>query len=111
MMKLKKGDMVKIITGTSRGKTGKVLQVFSEKGRITVEGVNVRVKHTRPRKEGQKGQKIEFPAPMAVSNVMLLCPKCQKQTRIAMQTKVGDLPAGKAGKKLRMCKQCKQVID
>ncbi len=104
MMKLKKGDMVKIITGASRGKTGKVLQVFSSESRITVEGMNVRIKHTRPRKEGQKGQKIEFPAPMAVSNAMLVCTKCQKPTRIAMQAKVG-------GKKLRMCKKCKQIID
>ena len=103
-MKLRKGDMVKVISGTSRGKTGKVLNVASEDNRITVEGVNVRIKHTRPRKEGQKGQKIEFPAPMAVSNVMLVCPKCQKPTRISMHTKDAD-------KKLRMCKKCKQIMD
>ena len=103
-MKLKKGDMVKVITGTSRGKTGKVLNVFQEENRITVEGANLRIKHNRPRKEGQKGQKIEFPAPMAISNVMLLCPKCQKPTRISMHMKEG-------AKKLRMCKRCKQIID
>lgn len=103
-MKIKKGDTIQTITGTSRGKIGKVLQVFPEAGRLIVEGVNLRVKHSRPRRQGQKGQKIEFPAALAVSNVMLVCPKCQKPTRIAMQMKAGE-------KKLRMCKKCKQIMD
>lgn len=70
-MKIKKNDMVKVISGSSKGKTGKVLNVFIKKQKVTVEGVNIKIKHARPKKQGQKGQKIEFPAPIHVSNVKL----------------------------------------
>lgn len=103
-MKIRKGDTVKVLTGVSRGKTGKVLKAASDDGRVTVEGVNLRKKHVRPRKGGQKGQVIEFPASMHASNVALVCPKCSKSTRVGFTVKEGE-------KKRRFCKKCKQAID
>ena len=110
-MKIKKNDKVQIIAGKDNGKTGKVLQVFGEKNRVSVEGLNLLVKHLRPRKEGEKGQRIEFPAPLNASNLMLVCPKCGKATRVAhsiIEVTTGEHPKKK---KVRVCKKCKQVID
>lgn len=106
-MNIKKGDKVKILTGKDKGKTGKVLQVFPSRRKVSIEGLNLLIKHLRPRKQGEKGQRIEFPAPMDLSNVMLVCPKCGKPTRITHQTIA--IAAGK--KKVRVCKKCKQMID
>ena len=63
-MKIKKGDKVKILSGKDKGKTGKVLQVFPSENRASIEGLNILIKHMRPRKQGEIGQRIEFPAPM-----------------------------------------------
>ncbi|KKQ60385.1 MAG: 50S ribosomal protein L24 [Parcubacteria group bacterium GW2011_GWE2_38_18] len=109
-MKIKKNDKVTLLAGKDKGKTGKVLQVFPERQRISVEGLNLLIKHLRPRKEGEKGQRIEFPAPLNISNAMLVCPKCGKSTRINYKT----LEAGtgkKKGQKVRVCKKCKEVVD
>lgn len=118
-MIIKKGDKVKILAGKDKGKTGKVLQVFSSRNRISVEGLNLLIKHMRPRKQGEKGQRIEFPAPMSASNMMLVCTKCNKPTRVGykyLEIKAGstavDLVKDKVKKKkVRVCKKCKQVID
>ena len=103
-MKLRKGDMVKVLRGVSRGKTGKILRIFPFDERLTVEGVNLRKKHVRAKRQGQKGQTIEFPAPMHTSKVALVCPKCGKPTRVNMSQNEGE-------KKRRICKQCLQVIE
>ena len=103
-MKIKKGDTIKVISGASRGKTGKVLKVDLDANRVTVEGVNLRKKHVRPKKQGQKGQLIEFPAPLHISKAMLVCSKCGKATRVGLAVKEGE-------KKRRMCKKCGQAID
>jgi large subunit ribosomal protein L24 len=122
-MKIKKGDKVKIIAGKDKGKTGKVLQIFISRKLASVEGLNLLIKHMRPRKQGEKGQRIEFPAPMNLSNMMLVCPKCSKVTK--MQYKYietgAESPATSAGadgrsgkkkkKKFRSCKKCGQTID
>jgi large subunit ribosomal protein L24 len=81
-MKIKKNDIVKVMTGKDKGKTGKVTQIFGNLNKVVVEKLNKRFKNLRPRKEGEKGQRIEFDAPMDVSNVMLICKKCGKATRI-----------------------------
>ena len=110
-MKIKKGDKVKILTGKDKGKIGKVLQVFESANRASVEGLNLLVKHMRPRKQGEKGQRIEFPAPINLSNVMLVCPKCDRPTRVAhkyLEVMKNDI---KHKKKVRICKKCKQVMD
>ncbi len=112
-MKIKKGDKVEIITGKDNGKTGKVLQVFLDKKRIVIEGLNLLVKNTRPKKQGEKGQQVQFPASLDVSNVMLVCPKCNKKTRVGykLAEKNPDDKVQLKGKKFRQCKKCKEVID
>jgi len=110
-MKIKKGDKVKILSGKDKGKTGKVLQVFPSRNKASIEGLNLLIKHMRPKKQGEKGQRIEFPAPMDLSNVILDCPKCGRPTRVAY--KYLDITKGdkKTKKKTRVCKKCKQIID
>ncbi len=109
-MNIKKGDKVTILAGKDKGKTGKVLQVFPNRERVSVEGLNLLIKHMRPRREGEKGQRIEFPAPMNISNLMLVCPKCSKPARVSYKTVKGD-KGDKGNKKFRVCKKCDQVVD
>jgi large subunit ribosomal protein L24 len=97
-MKIKKNDQIKISTGKNKGKSGKVLRVFPVENKIIVEGLNLIKKHVRPRREGEKGQRIEIPGKMNVSNAMLVCPKCGKTTRIGHKS-IGE-------KKVRVCKKC-----
>ncbi|HBO99955.1 MAG: 50S ribosomal protein L24 [Candidatus Uhrbacteria bacterium GW2011_GWF2_41_16] len=74
-MKIKTGDIVRIIAGKDKGKQGKVLQVFPDLQKVIVEGLNISVRHLRSRQKGQAGQKIEFPAPLHVSNIQYLSSK------------------------------------
>jgi len=106
-MKIKKSDQVKILTGKDKGKIGKVLQVFPENSRASIEGLNLLVKHLRPRRNNEKGQRLEFPAAMDMSNMMLVCPHCGKATRVAY--KILETPKGQ--KKTRICKKCQQNIE
>jgi len=97
-MKIKKNDIVKMNNGKDKGKTGKVLTVFPADSKIMVEGLNLVKKHRRPRKEREKGQRIEMPRRVAVSSVMLVCPKCGKAVRVGY--KITD------NNKFRVCKKC-----
>lgn len=101
-MKILKGDTVLIISGKYRGKKGKVLKAFPKEKKILVEGVNLVKKHRRPRREGEKGQIIEIPAPLDVSNVKLICPNCGKATRVGYRIE--------KERKFRICKKCDQEI-
>ncbi len=101
-MKIKKGDTVKVLTGKDRGKTGKVIKVYPKKGKVTVEGVNVYKKHTRPRRRGEKGEIVSVVRPMDASNVILVCPKCNKPTRSGCRFE--------GNKKVRYCKKCNAEI-
>nr|WP_161952852.1 MULTISPECIES: 50S ribosomal protein L24 [Moorella] len=103
-MHVKKGDLVMVITGKDAGKKGKVLSVDRAKGRVVVEGVNVVKRHTRPTPRMPQGGIIEKEAPVASSNVMLFCNKCNRPTRIGKQF-LAD------GTKTRVCKKCGEVID
>ena len=103
-MKFKKGDNVKVLAGKDRGKTGKITQAFPDLGRVVVEGVNKTVRHLKTRKQGEKGQKIDFFGPINASNVELVCPKCGKPTRVGRKV-LED------GTKVRMCKKCKATIE
>ena len=103
-MKIKKGDKIKVLAGKDKGKTGKVLQVFRSRDKVSIEGINLLFKNMRPKKQGEKGQKIQFPAPMAISNLALICPKCGKVTRVSYK-KLEN------GKKVRICKKCNEIID
>jgi large subunit ribosomal protein L24 len=106
-MNIKKGDKVMILAGKDKGKSGKVLQIFPARERVSVEGLNLLIKHMRPRKQGEKGQRIEFPAPLNLSNLMLVCPKCGKPTRIGSRT----IAVENKKKKMRICKKCNQTIE
>ena len=85
-MKIKTGDKVKVLTGKDKGKTGKVIQVLHNKNTaqtfVVVEDVNVLKKHMKARRQGEKGQIIELPAPLNMSNVMIIDPKSGKSSRV-----------------------------
>lgn len=110
-MKIKKGDKVKILAGKDKGKTGKVLQVFQSANKASIEGLNLLIKHMRPRKQGEKGQRIEFPAPINLSNIILVCPKCDRPTRVAYKYSEITKNEVKHKKKARFCKKCQQTIE
>lgn len=97
-MRIKKSDNVLVVAGKDRGKTGPILRAIPEKDAVIVTGLNMRKRHVRARKSGQKGETIQYPAPMNVSNVMLICAKCGKTTRTQFKIE-GD-------KKSRICKKC-----
>lgn len=101
-MRIKKGDTVLIIKGKDKGKKAKVLRGFPEKNQVLVEGVNIKKVHKRPRREGEKGQVVEVPAPLNIAKVKLICPKCGKPA------KVGYRVEGK--RKKRICKKCQTEI-
>jgi large subunit ribosomal protein L24 len=101
-MKIKKNDQVKIIAGKDRNKTGKVLRIFPAEKKVIVEGLNLIKKHTKPRREGEKGQRVEVPRKADVSNVMLICPKCGKETRVSYKIVENN--------KFRTCKKCQAEI-
>lgn len=84
-MRIKKGDTVRVITGEDRGKEGKILKVFPDKGRIIVEKVNMIKRHTRPSKMVPQGGIIEKEAPINATNVMLVCPNTGKPTRVGAE--------------------------
>ena len=99
-MKVKKGDNVKIITGKDRGKSGKVIRVFPTKNRVMVEDMALQTKHRKPRRGGEKGQRVTIPGPINVSNVMVICGKCNKPTRLGFHIDKDT------NTKVRVCKQC-----
>ncbi len=103
-LRIKKGDTAFVIAGKNKGKSGRVLAVLPTKERVIVEGLNIVKKHMKPSKQYTQGGIIEKEAPIHISNVMLMCPKCNKPTRIG-NTVFDD------GRKLRTCKKCKEVID
>jgi large subunit ribosomal protein L24 len=113
-MKIKTGDKVKALAGKDRGKTGKVLQVFEKENRVAVEDLNLLIKHQKPRKQGEAGQRIQFSAPMSVDNVALVCPKCNKTTRVGYKitrAKSKDKENNTIKQlKNRVCRKCKELI-
>lgn len=107
-MKIKKGDTVLIRTGDDKGKTGKVLKVFSEKNRVIVEGVNFIKRHTRQTQRAQKGGIIEKEAPVHVSNLMLYCPKCSTPAKLSFRILGGE--ESEKSSKVRICRKCGEIV-
>jgi len=101
-MRLKKGDTVKVIRGKDRGKTGAVAKVFPRENLLSVEGVNLYKKRSRPKRQRQKGETVMVLRPLSVSNVMLICPVCNKPTRLGFRIE--------GGRKVRYCKKCSASI-
>lgn len=97
-MKIKKGDMVLVTRGKDRGKKGKVLRVFPVARKILVEGINQRIRHVRPRKAGEKGQRLTVAHPLWDSNTMVICPSCGRSTRVGYRVDEQT--------KTRICKKC-----
>jgi len=101
---VRKGDTVAVITGRERGKRGKVLRVSPEKGRVLVEHVNMVKKHQLPTQKLRQGGIIEREGAMALSNVLLVCSRCDKASRTGIKL-LAD------GRKVRMCKRCGEAVD
>lgn len=84
--RIKKGDMVMVIAGKERGKTGKILDVLTKNGRVTVEKLNIVKRHTKPNAKNKQGGILEREGTIAISNVMAYCESIQKASRIRMKT-------------------------
>ena len=102
-MKIKQGDTVLVKSGKSAGTSGKVMESIPKKGKIIIEGVNIVKRHRKATSQRKESGIIEKPAPIDVSNVMLMCPKCKMPTRVGYS--VVD------GTKKRMCKKCHKSFD
>jgi len=103
-MKIRKEDNVLIIAGKDKGKKGKVRFVYPKRNRILIEGVNMIKTHSRARQQVRQAGIIEREAPIALSNVMLICTRCNKPARVGF--KILD-----DGRKVRICRSCKEAID
>lgn len=101
-MKIKLNDQVVVISGKDKGKKGKIMKVMSNKEKVVVEKVNIRTKHIKKRSD-KPGEKIQFEAPVHVSNVMVVCPRCSKKTRVGYKKP-------EKGKKQRICKKCNEAL-
>ncbi len=104
MPEIKKNDKVKVLSGKEKGREGKVLKVLADKGTALVERLNFVKRHTRAGRVGQQGGIIEKEAPIRLSKLMLVCPKCSKPTRIG--TRVLE-----DGKRVRYCKKCSEQLE
>jgi len=103
-MKIRKNDTVLVIAGKDRGKKGKVRSAFPKDGRLLVDGINFIKRHTRATRQIRQAGIIEREAPIHVSNVMLLCSRCNHPTRVGSQILTD-------GRKVRVCRSCGEVID
>jgi len=103
-MKIRKNDTVLIIAGKEKGKRGKVRRALPKEDKVMVDGINMIKRHARARGAARQGGIIELEAPLPVSNVMLICSKCDKPTRVGLRF-LDD------GKKARTCRSCNELID
>ena len=103
-MKIRKEDEVLVLTGKDQGETGKVRRALPRENRVLVEGANMVKRHMKPRGQARQAGIITREAPIHVSNVMLMCPKCQQPTRVGFRL-LED------GSRVRVCKKCHEVID
>jgi large subunit ribosomal protein L24 len=103
-MKIRKNDTVLVIAGKDKGKKGKVRQSFPKKGKVTVDGVNMVKRHSRAKGAARQAGIIELEAPLCVSDVMLVCNKCNKPVRVGIRF-LED------GRKARICRSCYEIID
>jgi len=101
-MKIKKGDTIYILTGKDRGKSGKVINISDKGERALVEGLNIYKKHSRPKRQGEKGEIVSVPRPLRISNIAIACSRCDRGVRVGFRME-GD-------KKVRFCKKCKNVL-
>lgn len=104
-IKIRKGDTVKVLSGKDRGKEGEVLSVDVKKGKVTVSQINIMKKAVKPHpQKNPQGGIIELAAPMDVSNVQLICPRCSKTARVTYKK-------DQEGRTSRKCRKCGELID
>jgi large subunit ribosomal protein L24 len=101
---IKKNDLIMVTQGKEKGKSGRVLKVLPEKEKLIIEKINLIKRHTRPHGQQRRGGILEKESPLHLSNVMLLCEKCNKPVRIRHRTVEG-------GKKVRVCHKCGESFD
>ena len=101
-MKIKKGDTIYILAGKDRGKSGKVLRITDNGERALIDGLNMYKKHSRPKRQGEKGEIVSVPRPLQISNIAVACSSCSRGVRVGFRVE------GK--KKTRFCKRCKNTI-
>ena len=102
--KIRKNDQVMIVKGKEQGKTGRVIRVIPDKGHVLIEKLNLVKRHTKQSAKYKQGGIIEKEAPLAISNVMLLCDKCKGPVRVGRKV-LED------GKRVRLCKKCGEVFE
>jgi large subunit ribosomal protein L24 len=102
--RLKKNDVVQVIAGKDKGKTGKVMRLVPKKDRAIVEKINMVKRHMKPSQQNRQGGILEKEAPIAISNLMLVCSKCTDPTRVGYKILDDD-------RKVRFCKKCGEVLD
>ena len=101
---IKKSDLVMVVNGKESGKSGRILKVLPEKGKVIIEKINFIKRHARPHGKQRQGGILEKEAPLHISNVMLLCEKCNKPVRIGHRVVEGS-------KKARYCRKCGEILD
>jgi len=102
-MKIKKGDKIQVLSGKDKGRKGEVIRCLPKKLKVLIKGLNIYKKHVKAQ-SNQPGGIIEIEKPLYVSKVQLICPNCQKKTKVGYQL-------DKTNKKFRVCKKCKNIID
>jgi large subunit ribosomal protein L24 len=103
-MKIRRGDTVFVVAGKEKGKTGRVDRVQPSGNRVVIEGINLVVRHMKPRPDVRQTGRIQKESPIHISNVMLVCTRCSKPTRV--KTSYLD-----DGRKVRACRHCQETID
>ncbi|MDD2207404.1 MAG: 50S ribosomal protein L24 [Aminobacterium sp.] len=103
-MRIKKGDLVKVISGKDKGKEGKVLRNLPKEEKVVVEGVNMVTRHVKPSPQNPQAGIVKQEAPLYAAKVMLVCPTCGKATRVSRAYL-------ESGQKVRVCKQCGEIVD
>lgn len=103
MLKLKKGDKVKVLLGKDKGREGEIERILPKKKAVLIPDLNIFKKHVKGGASGQKSGIYEVPRPISISKVALVCPKCKKPTRVGFK-KVGE-------EKVRVCRKCEREID
>jgi large subunit ribosomal protein L24 len=102
--RIRRNDIVRVIRGKDRGKVGKVIRVLPDKKKVVVEKVNIVKRHVRPSNVNPQGGIIEKELPIFITNVMIMCDKCNKPVRVGYKVTDG-------GEKFRYCKNCEEVIE
>ncbi len=107
-MRVRKNDQVLVVAGNDKGKKGKVLKVFPEKSQVIIEGIHFIKKATRPSQKNAQGGLIEKEAPIHVSNVMVICPKCNTPARMGSKLVLDEAKGRKSH--VRVCKNCNEML-